>query len=278
MRNQVTRLGVVLTLALVAVAPRPVTAQKVEVSDLLPRMNTYIRSFITAFSNVVAEETRQQQIPSPRRKRLLKSDVMLVKFPGALAWYMFRDTFEVDGKSVRSEPERLTRLFVETPSNALQRAREISEVSAKYNLANIGTISDPLLVLALMQEEFHERFRFTMGGIEKSLGPDVRTLQFQEFRAPSILKLDGNSDVFVSGLVWLEQASGRIRKTQFNIGRRGTGLQIDTTFREDADLGIDVPATMKEWYPDPTGGDITSEATYGRFRRFNVSTAEDLKK
>jgi hypothetical protein len=255
-----------------------VSAQKIEVSDLLPRMDAYIRTFVTNFSNVVAEETRQQQIPSPRRKRSLKSDLMLVKFPGAQAWYMFRDTFEVDGKPVRTEPERLTKLFVDAPASALQRAREISEASAKYNLANIGTLSDPLLVLALMQEEFHGRFRFTMGNIEKSLGPDVRTLQFQEFRPPSILKLDGSTDVFVKGLVFLEQSSGRIRKTQFNIGRVGAGIQIETTFRADDDLGIDVPAQMKEWYPDPTGGDITSEATYARFRRFSVKTEEALPK
>ncbi len=187
---------------------------------------TYIQSFIDSFSNVVAEENYQQQITSPRRKRQLKSDLMLVKFPGADGWLVFRDTFEVDGKSVRSEPERLTKLFVEPPESALRRAREITSASEKYNLASIGTMNNPLLVLAMLQAENQSRFRFTLGNIEKSLGPDIRVLQFQEFQTPTLIKVNGNADVFINGLVWVEQATGRVVKTQFNIGKRGTGIEI----------------------------------------------------
>jgi hypothetical protein len=253
-------------------------AQKVTVDDLLPRLGDAIGNFIASFSNTVAEETYAQTISSPHRNRKLKSDVMLVKYPGADGWLLFRDTFEVDGKPVGGEPDRLLKLFVEPPDNVLERAREITEASAKYNLANIGTLNNPLLVMALMQREFQPRFRFTMGGIEKSMGPDVRILQFKEFRTPSIIKLDGNTDLFTAGLVWLEQATGRVRKTQLTIGKRGSGIQIETTFRADPDLGIDVPDVLKEWYPDGYGGDITGEATYGRFRRFKVSTAEQVSK
>jgi len=258
-------------------APR-VSAQSVQVKDLLPRVGAYIRTFIESFSNVVAEESYKQEMTSPRRKRQLKSDLMLVKYPGAEAWLLFRDTFEVDGKSVRSEPERLTKLFVEPPESALRRAREISSASEKYNLANIGTINNPLLVLALMQEQNHERFRFTLGNLDKSAGPDVRILQFQEMRTPSLIKLDGNADVFTNGLLWVEQATGRVVKTQFNLGRRGTGIEIITTFHQDPDLQIDVPVLLKEWYPDGSGGDITGEASYSHFRHFQVTTQDELKK
>ena len=256
----------------------PVSAQNPQVKDLLPKIATYIQSFINSFSNVVAEENYQQQITSPRRKRQLKSDVMLVKFPGADGWLVFRDTFEVDAKSVRSEPERLTKLFVEPPESALRRAREITSASEKYNLASIGTVNNPLLVMAMLQAENQSRFRYTLGNIEKSLGPDIRVLQFQEFQTPTMIKVNGNTDVFMNGLVWVEQATGRVVKTQFNIGKRGTGIEVATTFRTDPELQIDVPVQLKEWYPDGQGGDITGEATYGHFRRFQVSTQEDLKK
>jgi hypothetical protein len=252
-------------------------AQNTQVKDLLPRVGEYIRAFVAGFSNVVAEESYKQQIPSPRRKRELKSDLMLVKYPGADGWLIFRDTFEVDGKSVRSEPERLTKLFVEPPESALRRAREITSASAKFNLANIGTINNPLMVLALMQEENQARFRFTLGNMEKSLGPDVRIIQFQEYQSPSLLKVNGSADVFTNGLLWVEQASGRVVKTQLNLGRRGSGIEIVATFRADPDLQIDVPVSLKEWYPDGFGGDITGEATYSRFRRFQVATQDDLK-
>ena len=267
-----------LLVTMTAAVPSRVAAQNVQPKDLLPLVGAYIRTFINDFSNVVAEESYTQEITSPRRKRLLKSDLMLVKYPGSEGWLMFRDTFEVDGKSVRTEPERLTKLFVEPPENAVRRAREITTASEKYNLAHIGTINNPLLVLALMQEENHDRFRYTTGGLEKSLGPDVRVLQFQEFRTPSFIKLDGNADVFANGLLYVQQATGRVVKTQLNIGRRGSGIEIQTTFKRDPMLEIDVPVLLKEWYPDGQGGDITGEATYSRFRRFQVSTQEEVKK
>ena len=96
---------------LVAVHVEPAHAQNPSLRELLPRLGASIQKFITDFSNVVAEETYKQEISSPRRKRQLKSDLMLVKYPGAEGWLMFRDTFEVDGKSVRNGPERLMKLF-----------------------------------------------------------------------------------------------------------------------------------------------------------------------
>jgi len=273
------RMTALVLIAMPAVVATPsVSAQNLQPKDLLPRVGAYIRAFVGDFSNVVAEESYKQEISSPRRKRLLKSDLMLVRYPGADGWLTFRDTFEVDGKSVRSEPERLTKLFVEPPENAMRRAREISTASEKYNLARIGTINNPLLVLALLQEENHDRFRFTMSGLEKSLGPDVRAMQFQEFRTPTFIKLDGNADIFSNGLLYVEQATGRIVKTQLNIGKRGSGIEIQTTFQRDPNLAIDVPVLLKEWYPDGQGGDITGEATYSRFRRFQVSTQEEVRK
>lgn len=154
--------------------------------ELLERVGQYIGTFIANFSNVVAEESYNQEIASRRRKRQLKSDYMLVRYPGATAWLMFRDTFEVDGKTVRTEPERLTKLFLEPPDDARRRAREITSASARYNLADIGTLNRPLLVLALMQRENQPRFGFTLGNIETSLGADVRIVHFQGFRTPTI--------------------------------------------------------------------------------------------
>jgi hypothetical protein len=255
-----------------------VEAQSPQVKDLLVKLSSYIQSFFIDFSNVVAEESYKQEMTSPRRKRQLKSDVMLVKYPGADGWLVFRDTFEVDGKSVRSEPERLTKLFLEPPESAMRRAREITTASEKYNLANIGTVNNPLLVLALLQEENQQRFRYTLGNIEKSLGPDIRVLQFQEILSPTFIKANGSVDVFSTGLVWIEQATGRVVKSQFNVGKRGTGIEVITTFKPDPDLKIDVPVLLKEWYPDGQGGDITGEASYSRFRRFTVSTEEEIKK
>jgi hypothetical protein len=45
-----------------------------------------------------------------------------------------------------------------------------------------------------------------------------------------------------------------------------------TSFAFDVDLQLDVPVEMREDY-----GSLTSVATYGRFRRFGVSTEEKLQ-
>jgi hypothetical protein len=77
-------------------------------------------------------------------------------------------------------------------------------------------------------------------------------------------------------LIWVEQQTGRIVKTQLRLGRPPSETQIETSFRFDADLGIDVPTEMHEWYPDRTG-EISGVATYARFRRFQVRTDETVR-
>lgn len=270
MRFVPTRL---LTVLIACAVVAPLDAQSRDGEALRRRMGAYIATFIERFSSVVAEETYTQQTSSPRRKRALKSDYLLVRFPGADGWHQFRDTFEVDGTVVRTEPERLTRLFVEPPENALRRASEIAQQSARHNLTDFGTINTPLLTLALLQAQYHERFRFTMSGIEKSLGPDVRVMQFTEFVRPTILRLDANGDLFSRGLVWVDESTGRVRRTELRFGQV---IRQRVDFGFDDGLGLDVPVATDEFYPSRMG-EVTAKATYSRFRRFQVNAEETLK-
>ena len=48
-----------------------------------------------------------------------------------------------------------------------------------------------------------------------------------------------------------------------------------TIFKFDEMLGMDVPGEMRDWYPDGNG-EVRGVATYGRFRRFQVSTEEKI--
>ena len=54
------------------------------------------------------------------------------------------------------------------------------------------------------------------------------------------------------------------------------GTEITTSFVFDADLGTMVPTVMEEAYGS-RGALMTAKATYGRFRRFGVSTEEKLE-
>jgi hypothetical protein len=267
---------VVVMLATGVLTPSPAVSQDNKTEELMAKSAAYVAQFVDQFSNVVAEETLVQETTIPRRKRTMRSDFLLVRYPGDAQWQAFRDVAEVDGKPVRDKEERLTKLFLDPASNAMRRARELQEAGTRYNLLDIGTLNNPLMVIAFLQDQYRERFRFTLAGLDKKLGPTVRQVQFQEFKVPSLIKGNGNQDILSRGLAWIEEDTGRIVKTELRIGGRTSPASIITEYKFDEELGINVPVAMRDWYPDGTG-EIRGVATYGRFRRFQVKTEESLK-
>jgi len=270
------RMVMVAVFGSAVIAPALAIAQDNKTEALMTKTAAYVARFVDQFSNVVAEETLVQETTVPRRKRTLRSDFLLVRYPGDAQWQSFRDVAEVDGKPVRDKEERLTKLFLEPAASAVRRARELQEAGSRYNLLDIGTLNNPLMVVAFLQDGYRERFRFNLAGLDKKLGPTVRQVQFQEFKVPSLIKGNGNQDILSRGLAWIEEDTGRVVKTELRIGGRTSPISIITEYKFDEDLGINVPIAMRDWYPDGTG-EIRGVATYGRFRRFQVKTEEALK-
>lgn len=264
--------------ALACAASAPGGAAGPDLQTVLDMASDYEAKFIGDFENVVAEEVYVQETSAPRRKRTIKSDYLFVRYPDVEGLMTLRDPFEVDGKAVRdsASADRMMRLFTSPVPNAILRARALAEEGARYNLLDIGTLNNPVLTMVFLQRNYRPRFRWNLSGIDKNLGPSVRTVHFEEFRVPSILKTGANQDLLTRGLIWLDEQSGRVVKTRVQIGPSRIPPEIVTTFRHDDGLGIDVPGEMKDWYPDRQG-DISGVATYGRFRRFQVKTDESLK-
>lgn len=243
--------------------------------EVVDRATDWVERFVDAFANVVAEETYHQETTSPRRKRDIRSEFLLVRFPGGVSWRMFRDVFEVDGRSVRGPDQqgRMLKLFTEPTDNPARRATDIMTAGTQYNLGDIGALNHPLLALAFLQREYRARFRFNLAGSPKDLGPGLRTIRFVEWKSPTILRAGANSDLPVSGLFHVEEATGRVVKTELRFGPQRLPPEVVTLYRFDETLGISVPVEMRDWYPDGTGN-ISGLATYGRFRRFQVATDE----
>jgi len=83
-----------------------------------------VGEFMTNCSHVVAEERYVQNPTSPRRRRELRSDFLLVKTPRLVPdWFQFRDMFEVDGQPVRDRDARLSRLFLQPGAPRRLRTR-----------------------------------------------------------------------------------------------------------------------------------------------------------
>jgi hypothetical protein len=80
--------------------------------------------------------------------------------------------------------------------------------------------------------------------------------------------------LFSSGLIWIEEGTGRVVKTELQFGQ---SIRVSTLFKFDEALGFNVPAVMEDRYPDRTG-EFRGKATYGKFRRFEVKTEEKIEK
>lgn len=236
-------------------------------SDLLGRARRYVDAFVTTFSRVVTEERYVQQIATTNRRRELTSDFYLVSLPGASGWTQLRDVFRVDGRPVRDRQERLARLVMDASGDWLARVGALGRESARYNLSDIGSFNLPLNAFALLQRSYQDQFTFVPGGLDAAVAAQARVVEFRERGA---MLYPGRP---LRGRFWIDETSGAVLKTELTIGNTLFASHIVTIFMRDASLGVWVPSEMRERYP-LSRGDLTGTATYGRFRRFGVTSQE----
>jgi hypothetical protein len=248
----------------------PARAQEATLRDILDRTAQYIVELVTDFANVVArEDMRQEYRAGPRRT--LRSDFLLVKTPGEeRRWLAFRDVTAVNGRAVSDQQDRLAKLFLEPFEDALRRATEISRDASRHSLVALGLENNPFAVVAMLQPFYYDDYMYDLGGRSTEDGVVVRVVEIEGRppvqRNPAILVQR------VSGKAWVEESTGRIRRTELRIGRAPNTQLNFTRFQFDQALRIDVPVEMKE--SRASGFEMT--ATYSNFRRFQVRTEEAL--
>ncbi len=206
------------------------------------------------------------------------SDFLLVKTPAAEIWIPFRDVFEVDGKPVRNRGDRLTKLFLQPPDTAIQQAQRIVGESARYNIGLSRTINIPVLALAALRPTNQPRFTFKRGGEDKAVGPGVFVLEYREHATPTIITGLLGRDMFAHGRLWVEASTGRILRTELLVEDVRLRASITTRYRRDETFGLDVPYEMREEYILANGSRVDGVATYGNFRKFDVSVDTRLGK
>ena len=271
------RVGMMLAcVAVMGVLPVRAQSQPTRIEDLVARAMRYVGEFVTNYSHVVAEERYIQNTTSPRRRRELRSDFLLVKAPRLVPeWFQFRDVFEVDGQSVRERDARLSRLFLQPSADGLERAKEIANEGAKHNLEDVGSANKPLSAMGLLQDQYRNRFRFSLGRLEKDVGPDVWLVNYVEQATPTVFRTgQANGNLPSRGRMWIEGRTGRIVKTELWLGG---GIEIVTIFQFDAGLQMDVPVEMRDTYFLRNDNTMSGVATYSRFRRFDVRTEEAFR-
>ena len=264
---------------------------RISVELLLGRAGWYVADFIEKFSNVVSEETYIQDSSVPMqsaaligrpgsgaRNRILKADFLLVSVSNAQDWIPFRDVFEVDAQPIRDREQRLTRLFLKPSEDSLEQARRIQDESARYNLGNMRrTVNNPVLAIVVAQADFQQRFRYSLGKLDPKVGPGVWIVDYKEEARPALIRGRSDLDLFMHGRLWIEAETGRLMKTEVLLEQPSLRARITTSFRFDDRFGIAVPFEMQEEYKFDSGTRVTAVATYDRFRRFDVSTDENLR-
>ena len=266
-------------------------ADRISKELLLGRAGWYVQDFMEKFSNVVSEETyiQDSSVPmqsaaligragSAARNRILKSDFLLVSVSSAQDWIPFRDVFEVDAQPIRDREQRLARLFLKPSENSLEQAYRIQDESARYNLGNMRrTINNPVLAMVVVQAEFQNRFRYSLGKMDPKVGPGVWIVEYHEEARPAFIRGRSDLDLFAHGRIWIEAETGRVMKTEVLLEQPSLRARITTSFRFDDRFGIAVPFEMQEEYRFDNGTKVAAVATYDRFRRFDVSTDENIK-
>jgi hypothetical protein len=238
--------------------------------DLLRRVAAAVQVFVDDFTNVVAEEHYDQRFRLAAPQRRLTSDFLLVGYPGQEKLFLtFRDVLAVNGRPVRDQQERISKLFLEPFQDALRRAAEIEREGLQHSVAN-GRLMNPLQVMAYLQGAYQENFTFRVGGLVPALGAGVREIAWEQAVPP------GTRVSVMRGKAWVVEETGRVVKTELQTGTAPAVRFTTTTFAVDPALRIDVPVEMHDAVPVLREDEFLGTARYSNFRRFQVRTEQDI--
>jgi len=284
--------------AAVWVAAQPAAADETPLATVLARAATYVAEFHRQLSSIVAEEQYVQTVYAAKiesagtgpARRVLKSDLLLLKPAGADAWMTLRDVFDVDGEPVRDRTERLSQLFLRRRPSSDAQIRRILDESSRYNIGDIRrNVNTPTYPLLFLEAANASRFKFKVtsdrrpatepghpaAGGAFHVSTEVWVIAYQETAAGTMIKTDGHRDLPVKGRFWIEPATGRVLMSELVAGNRRLRATIDVSYQSEPLLGLLVPIEMREWYDGRhTGSRIEAVATYGRFRQFQVNVDE----
>ena len=273
-------------------------------SILLERAGRYLQDYEKQISMVVAEElytqTSEANSGSGTQTRTLKSDVLVID-QGTSGWTGFRDVFEVDGQPVRDHQNRLLALVTSRSPDPLTQARRMAEEGARFNLGAVArTINTPTAALRFLRSIEQARSSWKSGGRRILEGHEVVELAFTEQETPRMIATRDRAAA--RGRFWLQEATGRIVRSELTIETMGVRASVTVTFGPAGNLVPWVPLQLDDEYRpvnlrspgySPSGLDgnssatpdvwgpgarIDGHATYRNFRTFDVVSNAVIKK
>ena len=174
----------------------------------------------------------------------------------------------------------MVKLLLAPSPSALDRARRLMDESTRYNLGRVvRTINIPTLAVLLVQPNLRGRLAFTYDGEIQVAGRAAWAVAFEERVRPTLVRTPNGADLPMSGRLWIDPATGTVLKTEMSVADSSVIATVAVEFREDTSLGLWVPAEMTEFYKATMSSDeIRCTATYKNYRKFSVSTGEEIEK
>jgi hypothetical protein len=248
----------------------PAVAQPDATAQIRERVAASVQRFVDGLTNVVAEERYVQEFRRAPDRRELRSDFLLVKYPGEERRYQtFRDVLDVDGRAVRGQQERITQLFLEPFASAVKRAGEIEAASFRQSLRR-GRLVDPLQAIAFLQAFYQPQFAFSVLPADRRGGTGLIALHFTQITPAGV------SVVPLRGKALVEENTGRVIETELTVGS-GANVRVTTTeFGFNAALQIQVPVRLRDEMPISGGDEFIGTAGYTNFRRFQVHAEQEI--
>jgi hypothetical protein len=261
-------------------------AQAVDLREVLGRAADYVALYEDSqLGNVLASETYVQSVSNylspgialPRQQRRTESDFLIVLVGSERMGV--RRVNRVNGDVVKSAEVNLEALMDDSTAGVRNRIATLREESARYNIGPVlRQINLPTFALKVVRREEAPRFSFVQHGAGKVNGIQGIEVRFQELRAPTLVHGTGGESLISSGTLWIEPATGRVLKTEFNVDNPYSKARgrVTVTYSVNKTLGILVPDEMKEHY-ESDGGVVDCTASYSRFRSFSVDLKSDIQ-
>jgi hypothetical protein len=268
-----------------------VQAQKgsAELEAVLDRAAQYVALYLDdQLGNVSsAENYRQVSVTfSPTKVRLeeerrIESDFLIYRQGNSRIG--LRIVRRVDRVEVPVGDVTFNVLRDNSPEGIQKGISALVQQSARYNIGGVRrTFNVPTFALNVVRKAELPYFDFEKRGIDKINGVQVWEVAFKERKerpAPTLVRGDLEVSLFSWGSIWIDPATGRILKTDFQVenpySKPKAKGRVTVTYTESKVLHMHLPSQMMERY-ETEDGFIEGRADYTNFLLFGVDVKSEI--
>jgi hypothetical protein len=215
-------LAAILCLLILPLSPLQ-TLQPAELNALLDRAAENARRYTNEMRNLTADENRATELYAKNgtvQKRRQTRASLVVHQAGESTLAEFRRVFEVDGKPVKTNENRLE-LLLRNLANAESTVRElelIQQESSKYDLEEMRMRGMSLnQAWPLEDPAFRQSAAFRIEGKDTIAGREAVVVRYESFvrdpdawRAQNVRDLFTPTRIFERGRIWIDSATAQI--------------------------------------------------------------------